>query len=245
VAGRTQSPGDDPARSPADGREPLMELPVVAFFLAIAAGTMDGFTFFSAGTFSTVQSGNVIQLGFWLAESDWQKLLDVGLSVVAFGAGVTSMVLFRNFFRDPGAAISPRILLLEGGAFLAVGMPFIGGNMDVLVVAYIVAFLAGFQGTAFHKTAGMTYGNVGATLNVQRAFDYLARAIFRFRQDNLDRSGIYFLILLGFAAGGLIGGLGASHLNQRTLWIPAIVLGALAVIASRESSEREPVDPRP
>ena len=45
-----------------DKQEPLMELPIVAFFLALAAGSMDGFTFFSAGTFSTVQSGNVIQI---------------------------------------------------------------------------------------------------------------------------------------------------------------------------------------
>lgn len=222
-----------------------MELPIVAFFLALAAGSMDGFTFFSAGTFSTVQSGNVIQVGFWMADGNWDRLLDVGLAVLAFGAGVTAMVLFKNFATDPGVALSPKILFVEGGAFLLIGMPFIGGNMDVLVVAYVVAFLAGFQGNAFHKTADMTYGNVGATLNVQRAFDYLARAIFRFRQDNLDRSGIYFLILLGFAFGGLIGGVGGSHLNQRTLWVPALVLGVLGVIAIRESSEREPVDPRP
>ena len=228
-----------------DKQEPLMELPVVAFFLALAAGSMDGFTFFSAGTFSTVQSGNVIQIGFWIAEGNGGRFVDTGLAVLAFGAGVTAMVMFKRFAADPGVAISPKILFVEAGAFLLVGLPFIGGNMDPLIVAYVVAFLAGFQGNAFHKTADMTYGNVGATLNVQRAFDYLARALFRYRQDNLDRSGIYFLILLGFAAGGLLGGLGASHLDQRTLWIPALVLGTLGFIAIRQSDEREPVDPRP
>ena len=46
---------------------PLMERPYVAFLLAVAAGVLSGFTFYTVHLFSTVQSGNVIQAGYQLA----------------------------------------------------------------------------------------------------------------------------------------------------------------------------------
>lgn len=42
---------------------PMMETPFIAFVLAVIAGNMNGYTYYAAEIFSTVQSGNIILLG--------------------------------------------------------------------------------------------------------------------------------------------------------------------------------------
>ncbi|MGP0037559.1 MAG: YoaK family protein [Solirubrobacteraceae bacterium] len=225
-------------------RPPLMEMPIVAAILALAAGSMDGFTFFSAHTFSTVQSGNVIQVGYWIAKSDLTKVGDVGLAIVAFGAGAMVTAFIQEFRAKRGHAISPLILLTEAAILAIVGLPFVGNNISTLDLAYIVSFVAGMQGNAFHKSEGMLVGNVAVTLNVQLAFNYLARALFGTPTANLRKGGVYALVMLGFAAGGVLGGLAANHTDVRALWVPAAILLALGILTVSELKSNLRVDPQ-
>lgn len=142
---------------------PLMEMPSIAFLLAVSAGLLNAWTFAHAKTFATVQSGNVIQVGYQLVAGDWPKFL----------------------------------------------------------------FAAGMQGNGFHKIKGMLYGNVAVTLVVQLAFNYLMQAFFSKRaadgSSNLYNSGLYFLVLLGFAGGG------AAGFGLDLLWSGLSVIGAMVV----------------
>src|SRR5690606_35217344 len=76
-------------------------------------------------------------------------------------------------------------------------------------IAYAISFVAGMQGNAFHKNHGMLYGAVAVTFVVQMAFNFLIQGLFKRQgldgEPNLMWSGIFFLVLLGFAAGGGIG----------------------------------------
>ncbi len=222
-----------------------MENPVVAGWLAAAAGSMDGFTFFSANTFSTVQSGNVVQIGYWIANDNWHRVLEVGLAIVAFGLGVMVMAAIEHILRTRGRTVSFHVLFVEAAVLATLGLPFVGGELDAKVVAYVVSFLAGMQGSAFHKAEGMVVSNVAVTLNVQLAFNFLTRALLRDRRANLLRSGVYTLVLVGFAAGGIAGGLLADRVDERALWFPAVLLLALGVLALSDARRRLVVDPRP
>ena len=224
-------------------RLPLMEMPIVAAILALAAGSMDGFTFFSAHTFSTVQSGNVIQVGYWIARSDLTKVGDVGLAIVAFGAGAMVTVFIQEFRAKRGHAISPLVLLTEAAILAIVGLPFVGNNISTLDLAYIVSFVAGMQGNAFHKSEGMLVGNVAVTLNVQLAFNYLARALFGTPRKPAERRRLR----TGDArlrSRRCARRLAANHTDVRALWVPAAILLALGILTVSELKSNLRVDPQ-
>lgn len=206
---------------------PLMEMPSIAFLLAVSAGLLNAWTFGQAKTFATVQSGNVIQLGYQLVAGDWPKFFFAASSVLAFGlgsffAGGLIAVALRKHTRYSPAIQSVLIALL--------GLSVVFIATDALrpeYVAMIISFAAGMQGNGFHKIKGMLYGNVAVTLVVQLAFNYLMQSFFsRTAADgssNLYNSGLYFLVLLGFAGGG------AAGFGLDLLWSGLSIIGAMLV----------------
>ena len=92
---------------------PLVEQPLTVLFLAVAAGTMSGYTFFAKELFATVQSGNVIQFGYWLAMGDMARWLPAALSVLAFGLGSALTAVLENVAPRRFGSYSAPVLMTE------------------------------------------------------------------------------------------------------------------------------------
>lgn len=242
------------AESPEEGRFPLVEQPFIGFLLAFMAGSMNAWTLPNAQTFATVQSGNVVQSGYWLAQGDWEKFTFPFLSVIAFGLGSAFCGILMTILHRHGRIFTPFILLLQSTMLfiLAYGAheALVGrANIDPHYIAYGISFVAGMQGNAFHKNHGMLYGNVAVTFVVQMAFNFLIQGLFKKEgingEPNLYWSGIFFLVLLGFAAGGGIGFLiGGYVLDTGAIILPATMALIIGIIAFREARrEGRAVDP--
>ena len=79
-------------------RYPLLETAPAAVALALVSGLLNAWTFGQVGTFATVQSGNLLSIGYFLAEGSQGRVLVAGISVLvfAFGSFVCSIyVLWR------------------------------------------------------------------------------------------------------------------------------------------------------
>lgn len=180
-----------------------MERPVVAFLLAFIAGSMDGYTFFDADTFATVQSGNIILSGFWLIQGNFGKAVFPILSVLIFGLGSMAAGIVMTMRRRHGKLYTTRILLIEAAVLSLMASSAFGG-LEAHSVAFVVSFVAGIQGNAFHKSRGMLYGNVAVTFLVQMAFNFLAQSLFRRAgvngEGNLVWASLFFLVLSVFPA---------------------------------------------
>lgn len=235
-------------------RYPLVERPFVGFLLAFMAGSMNAWTLPNAQTFATVQSGNVVQSGFWLAQGDWEKFTFPFLSVIAFGFGSAFCGILMTTLLREGRIFTPVVLFLQAAmllvlwylAHLTVADP--GARINPHYIAYAISFVAGMQGNAFHKNHGMLYGNVAVTFVVQMAFNFLIQGLFRREgingEPNLMWSGIFFLVLLGFAAGGGIGFLVGDYVLQSgAILLPAVIALILALIAVRDARTPHAVDP--
>lgn len=208
---------------------PLMEMPGIAFLLAISAGMLNAWTFAHAKTFATVQSGNVIQVGYQLVAGDWEKFFYASGAVLSFGlgsffAGIFIALAMRNHTR-----YSP---ILQGLLIAILALSLVLITTDAWrpeYITWVISFAAGMQGNGFHKIKGMLYGNVAVTLVVQLAFNYLMQSFFSKKapdgSSNLYNSGLYFLVLLGFAGGG------AAGFGLDVLWNGLSVVGAIAVTA--------------
>jgi len=235
-------------------RYPLLERPFIGFLLAFMAGSLNAWTLPNAQTFATVQSGNVVQSGYWLAQGDWEKFTFPFVSVIAFGLGSAFCGILMTSLLRKGKLYTPVILFLQAlllvilAIFAHVHAQDPAAAVNVHYIAYAISFVAGMQGNAFHKNHGMLYGNVAVTFVVQMAFNFLVQGLFKRQgingEPNLYWSGVFFLVLLGFAAGGGIGFLiGGYVLASGAIVLPAILAFTLGCIAVKDTKVNAPVDP--
>lgn len=230
-------------------RFPLMEKPFVGCMLAFLAGTLDAWTLGNAQTFATVQSGNVVSSGYWLVQGDWAKFTFAFGSVIAFGIGSLVCGILMTALLRHKKVFTPEVLFTEAVVLAVLGVLALRGEMNPHYIAYAVSFVAGAQGNAFHKSHGMLYGNVAVTFVVQMAFNFLIQSFFSKKgingEPNLMWAAIFFLILLGFSAGGAIGFLVDSYIDGTALFLPAAIALVLGLISLRERIAARAVDPTP
>lgn len=90
----------------------------------------------------------------------------------------------------------------------------------------------------------MLYGSVAVTFVVQMAFNFLIQAAFSRNgtngEPNLQWAGLFFLILLGFAAGGAIGFLVDAVTDGVALFLPAALALGLAFLALTDRGRTDP-----
>lgn len=225
-------------------RYPLLERTSAAVALAAAAGLLNAWTFAHAQTFATVQSGNVVSIGYFLVAGDFGRVAVAGLSVLAFFVGACVCSIFILWLTRRGRAYSMIILALEAVLLLVLAAASTIGAADPWWIAWSISFLAGVQGNAFHRETGMLYGNVAVTLVVQMSGSLLGRAIGRRiasdGQPHLRPAGAFLLVLVGFAAGAAVGSAVDPLWSGGPIVASALVLGVLAVVAG---IHRGPVDP--
>jgi uncharacterized membrane protein YoaK (UPF0700 family) len=131
-------------------RWPFMERPVAALVLAIVGGLLSGYTFYTVKLFSTVQSGNVVQAGYQVAAGSGVQWQHAVLAILSFGLGSAVTALLENLMAEIEVDYSYVILFIEAAILLPMGFAFLHDRWSGLVYAYIVSFLAGMQGNAFH-----------------------------------------------------------------------------------------------
>lgn len=221
---------------------PLMELPLVAVLLAISGGIMSGFTYATVRLFSTVQSGNVVLVGYALETGSHAQWRNAVLAIACFGLGSATTAFLQNLMAAVHRSYSEVILSIEALALFCLGFSYLWDRWSPLTYAFIVSFLAGMQGNAFHRVDSFLYGNIAVTLVVQQAFNHLIQAVFSDRRRNLLQSGLFLCVLIAFAAGGFVGAWGTSRYQARVLWISAVVLLALATWSRLRLRRGEPVD---
>lgn len=237
----------------------------MGFVLAFMAGTMNAWSLANASTFSTVQSGNVVSLGYFLAQGNWGKVAFPLGAVVAFGLGSAVSGGLMTMRRRQGRAYTDSVLCAQAVLLVVLGILAItlvaesrgtGEVLDFSVdhsaaahrVAIGISFVAGAQGNAFHKDRGMLYGNVAVTFVVQMAFNFSVQSLFQKEgvngEPNIKWAGIFFFVLLGFAGGGAVGFLvDATVVDGASIFVSAIIAVVLLMVSRRKHSRN--VDPTP
>lgn len=213
---------------------PLLERPAVGALLAAVAGLLNAWSFGAAGAFATVQSGNLVTAGYAAASGDWPRLATVASALLAFGAGsAASAVLIERRGRR-GAVYSTTVLEIEAVLVFALGL--LVGLVPVEAGVVSLGFVAGMQGSAFHRDHGMVYGSIAVTFVIQTVFSLTGQALLvqdsRTRRADARTIRIFGAVLLAFAFGGAAGFAVDAVLDGGAIVVAGALLAALA-IASR------------
>lgn len=223
---------------------PLMEQPAVAATLASVAGLLNAWSFTHAGTFATVQSGNLVTAGYSLASGDTARAAAAVASILAFGLGAAADAIAIALLSRRRHVYSVAVLVAHAVVLSLVAISMITGWLPVIWGVLIVSFVAGSQGNAFHREHGMLYGNIAVTFVIQSVFSLVAQSVVspETRRAALSSAGIYGVVLIAFATGGGVGYVAESAIPQGALWVAVAVTVALALAAARERA-RIPIDP--
>jgi uncharacterized membrane protein YoaK (UPF0700 family) len=223
-------------------RVPFMQLPVVAFLLAISAGMLNGYSFSTSHSFATFQSGNVIMLGYNISIGKMESVLPYILMIVFFGAGSMLLALIRSIYNSEDKIWSFRIITIEVVLIIALVLylGLVQEHHSHFHVAWALAFIAGMQGNAFHKISGMLYGNIAVTLNVQLAFSAIVEALVgkgKDRRDACYKVICYFSTLIGFAAGAFCMAVAVQHYKIYALLLTLVPLLLIFFAAYRDHED--------
>ncbi|CAB5591391.1 Predicted membrane protein [Providencia rettgeri] len=228
---------------------PFMQLPTIAFLLAIASGMLDGYAFFTTKSFATFQSGNIIMLGYEFAKHGLTAVMPYIVSIISFGAGAMLLAWIRYRYNTDEKTWTFTLLSLEIVLLLLliVYIFFFNVHSNGFHAVWALSFIAGMQGNAFHKINGMLYGNIAVTLNVQLGFSSLAESIAfkgQERKSALYKSYCYFLTLLGFAGGAFMMVLLADFTKEYALFATLIPLCLIFFFGHQFSKENKgvPID---
>lgn len=218
-----------PSRAMHPSSFPLMERPAAALMLAFNAGMLNAWTFSHAQIFATVQSGNVVQIGYQLVAGNWDKFFYALGTLLSFGFGSFMAGAFIAAAMRRNRRYSPP---LQGALIVALAIAVVLVATEAWpphYIAWVISFAAGMQGNGFHKLKGMTYGNIAVTVVAQLAFNYLVQSFYtRTGPDgtsNLRTAGLYFSVLFAFSCGG------AAGFGLDVLWSGLSIVGAIVITA--------------
>lgn len=221
---------------------PFFDRPLLATIIAMATGSMDGFTYITAGQFATVLSGNVIIFSYGIGINDPKKWLHPLFSILVFGCGAALTAIFTHFANKSRKTHywSHWVICAEIILLLLCGSNTLQNYLETWQIALIISFIAGMQGNAFHQLENYHYGNVAITNLVQSTFNYLFLGLLESR-SNLRTCRLYLQVLTGFAIGSFFGAYSAKHflLGRHTLWFTASLMFVL-LIGSYISKKRHP-----
>ncbi|WP_341934851.1 DUF1275 domain-containing protein [Microbacterium sp. LWO14-1.2] len=238
------------AHAPSLRRYPLLETVWASTSLAFVSGLLDAWTFGQVGTFATVQSGNLISLGYLTAGGNVGRALLAASSVLVFALGAFVCSILILWLSRRGRSYSAPILFGEAVFVVVLAALSISRVVEPMWIAWAISFLAGVQGNAFHREAGMLYGNIAVTSVIQMAASLLGRAVGKRIADDGERhmrpAGAYLAVLFAFAVGG---GGGGFLLNLGwegwSLAGAAVVLAALWTCAVRGRGAIDPAQNAP
>ena len=236
-------------KHPEEIRFPLMEQPAIGCLLAFIAGLLNAWSLAATQTFATVQSGNVVSAGYYLVTANWPRFGQAIISVLFFGVGSALCgVLITSQWRHKRSFTAPVLFILTG-LLVALAALAYTDTMTPILVAWGISFVAGAQGNAFHKNHGMLYGAVAVTFVVQAAFNYLAQAALAKRginnDPNLRWSGLFFLILASFAAGGAVGVVTDLAFDGASILLAALITLGIGIASVQTLRRQGRADPTP
>ena len=203
---------------------PILESTTISICLAIVGGFLDAYTYiFHGGVFANAQTGNMVLLGISLANRDFPKAGYYLIPIFAFVLGILVTEFFKRRFSDTDFDNWQHIsLIIELGLLLVIGL--LPESMPNSVVNVTVSFVCSMQVNSFRKVKGSPYASTMCTGNLRSATEHLSFFLFDKRMDSVIKSVRYFLIILAFCCGAVLGTLLTDLWKGKSVFVCCFLL---------------------
>lgn len=203
----------------------------VGVLLTLAGGFLESYSFITRGeVLANCQSGNLVLTAMFAVQGKWALALRWFAPVVAFVIGV----LLTEFVRDRMKAHG-RVHWRQAALLVEIALIFATGFMpegDLNVTATVLIALAcAIQADAFKKLHGSPYATIMCTANLRSGLIHLYDWRGHGNDDAAIKARDYFLIILCFMAGAILGTWSVWLLGVRAAWVCCVLmLGAFIIM---------------
>ncbi|WP_130838558.1 YoaK family protein [Lachnoclostridium sp. Marseille-P6806] len=221
------------------GRQPFRSIQTSESFaagalLSLAGGYLDAYSYLGrGGVFANAETGNIVLLAIRLISFEWTAALRYLLPIAAYGAGVLLSELVRSR-RERFRRLHWRQLLVLLEILTLAVTAFLPQSMNP-VVNSVISMVCGMQVTAFAKFHGYAMATTMCTGNLRSGTQSLYRYRLTGERELLWKGLLYFLCILCFILGAMLGGRGTMLLAERAV-LPAA--GILVLVLALMFSER-------
>lgn len=205
----------------------------VGILLAFVGGFLDVYTYLlRGGVFANAQTGNIVLMMLQISEGQWLNALYYIVPVLAFlmGVVVTGFVKLHERWHEQVLIIESVLLFLIG--FYPISWP-------PMIVNITISFICAMQVSSFRALRGTAYATTFCTGNLRSAAEQLT--VFYIKHDKeAKRRGLnYFIIILSFCMGALIGALLIKWLTIYSVWICCLILIGVVCILIKENPKSD------
>lgn len=194
-----------------------------AVFIILSGGFQDAYTYCCrGGVFANAQTGNIVLMSSALFRGDWGAVVKYLVPVLSFLLGIAVAELVHVHYRRQEKIHWRQIVLIEEIILLFI-VGFIPEYLDPLANA-LVSFVCALQVQTFHKIHGQPYASTMCIGNMKNGAEALCAYFHSGDKRILTKAGVYFGVILLFAAGAGIGGAVTAHIGERAIWVSCALL---------------------
>lgn len=203
----------------------------VGVLLTLVGGFLESYSFITRSeVLANCQSGNLVLTAMFAVQGKWALALRWFAPVVAFVIGV----LLTEFVRDRMKAHG-RVHWRQAALLVEIALIFATGFMpegDLNVTATVLIALAcAIQADAFKKLHGSPYATIMCTANLRSGLIHLYDWRGHGNDDAAIKARDYFMIILCFMAGAILGTWSVWLLGVRAAWVCCVLmLGAFIIM---------------
>lgn len=207
----------------------------LGILLALAGGFMDAYSYICRGeVFANAQTGNMVLFGINLASGNFEDSLRYFLPVLSFAIGIAISDFVRQRTNEKSLFHWRQIsIIAETAALFAVGFMPLSLNLPANC---ITSLACGIQVESFRKIHGNSVATTMCIGNLRSATEHINDYKFTKNKSTLRKGIFYYLIILVFISGAVIGNFCVKLIEEKAIFICCIFLliAFIMMFADRE-----------
>ncbi|MDA3733008.1 YoaK family protein [Niameybacter massiliensis] len=211
-------------------QDKLAESFSIAMLLALVGGYLDIYSYLARGkVFANTQTGNLVLLGYNIAQGNLEKILYYILPISSFVGGIWLAKIIEYKMKEGKYFDWLHFLLGIEIVVLFIVMFIPEGKLNV-IANIMVSFVCALQVQGFRKVNGNSYSTVMFTGNLKNVAERFSHYSITKESDALENGMIYLGITLMFVIGGWLGALITMEYEAKAVGLVNIVLGLVFIL---------------
>lgn len=208
---------------------------VIAATLSIFGGYLDAYTYMlKGGVFANAQTGNLVLLFISMIQRDFSHMMQYLIPIIMFALGIFLADRFKRSYQEDHQNSRIKLVIFFEAIMLLV-IAAIGGMISNHMVNSIISFVAAVQVVNFDKINGNPVATTMITGNLRSSMvnlnNYIATKESRYRDNFIS----YFVIIISFGCGVMIGSICCSQLGEHAILVaPLFLMLAYLILRVKE-----------
>lgn len=211
-------------------KDKMAESLSIAMLLALVGGYLDIYSYLARGkVFANTQTGNLVLLGYNMAQGNLEKMIYylLPISFFAFGVWLAKIIEYKVGERKHFDWLHVLLGIEIGILFIVMFIP--EGKFNV-VANIMVSFICGLQVQGFRKVNGNAYSTVMFTGNLKNVAERFAHYSLTKEREALENGKVYLGVILMFVIGGWLGALTTGKYAEKAVGLINSVLVIVFVL---------------